>query len=94
MQCPGVPQSDVANGQCAALPRDCTQATQNLAAVFAAIGQSATTTVAPPVKKLPYLDYYAVYFEIKCMPIICQFVMACQSNNMTVCIYVVYNVSL
>ena len=50
MQCPGVAQQNIANGQCAALPRDCTQATQSIAAVFAAIGPT-TTTLPPTVKE-------------------------------------------
>ena len=58
MQCSSVTQSNIADGQCAALPRDCTQATQGLAAVFAAIGQPATTTVAPTVTKDVYIHLY------------------------------------
>ncbi len=64
VQCPGtVSQSDVANGQCAALPRDCTQATRSLEETFTAIGQP-TTTVAPTrtVKKLyPISDNMHAY---------------------------------
>ena len=58
VQCPGVAQQSIADGQCAALPRDCTQATQSLAAVFAAISSPTTTlpTTLPPTVK----EYYPI----------------------------------
>ena len=66
VQCPGtVSQSDVADGQCAALPRDCTQATRSLEETFTAMGQPTTTTTVAPtrtVKKLyPISDNLHAY---------------------------------
>ena len=56
VQCPNTTQQNIANGQCAVLPRDCTQATQNIDETFAAIGQIITPTVAPPPVRscIPY----------------------------------------
>ena len=53
VQCPGVAQQSIADGQCAVLPRDCTQPTQSLSETFAAIGQIITLTVAPTVTIAP-----------------------------------------
>ncbi len=56
VQCHFVAQEIIADGQCAALPRDCTQATQSLSETFAAIGQVTTPTVVPPTVRscIPY----------------------------------------
>ncbi len=55
VQCPGVAQQNIVNGQCAALPRDCTQVTQSPEAVFAAIGPITPTVVPPTVRScIPY----------------------------------------
>ena len=46
VQCPGTAQQNIANGQCAVLPRDCTQATQSFAPI-----SPPTTTLPTTVKE-------------------------------------------
>ena len=50
VQCHNVAQQNIAIGQCAALPRDCTLPTQSIASVFAPISPP-TTTLPPTVKE-------------------------------------------